>query len=75
MPGSRRQAIADLYWHASRLVYREDAEAYARILDKIHALFPRYAPACRTYAGPKLASLVRWFGVRNAERLLRAFGR
>lgn len=72
---ARRQALADLYWHASRLVYRRDAAAYARLLQKIKGLCPHYAPACRTYAGPRQSVMVNVLGVRLAEAVSRVLGR
>ena len=72
---SRRQAVADLHWHASRLVYGLDREIYARLLGKIRETAPRFVPCCPVYAGPKARMLVRFLGVRLAEAMLRALGR
>lgn len=73
--GERRQALADLYWHASRLLYNEDWKAYKRIVDRIRELCPRYAPVCRTYAGKKVSLAVRWFGIEATQALCTRMGR
>lgn len=64
----RKQAVADLYWHASRLLYGIDSSDYERVVRKVETLYPRFVPECTTYASPKMKTAVRYLGMRGAER-------
>ncbi len=63
----RKQAVADLYWHSSRLLKDVSRDDYNRVIDKIGRLYTRYIPKCTTYASPKMRLAVRFLGVRGAE--------
>jgi glycosyltransferase involved in cell wall biosynthesis len=63
----RKQAVADLYWHSSRLLKDVSRDDYSRVIDKIGRLYTRYIPKCTTYASPKMRLAVRFLGVRGAE--------
>jgi glycosyltransferase involved in cell wall biosynthesis len=65
----RKQALADLFWHASRLIKQASSSDYRRVLTKILSLYPRYVPQCTTYASPKMKWTIKTLGMRNAERL------
>jgi len=65
----RKQAVADLYWHASRLLWKTNFKDYNRIKRKIDLLYPHFIPNCSTYASPKMKSAVKLFGLRGAEYL------
>jgi glycosyltransferase involved in cell wall biosynthesis len=65
----RKQALADLYWLASRVLWRTNPLDYDRLLAKINGLYRRYVPQCPTYAGPRMKQAVRWLGPRRTESL------
>jgi glycosyltransferase involved in cell wall biosynthesis len=69
MTEKRKQTLADLYWHASRLFWKVDSTDYDRVLKKIKSLYPRFVPQCTTYASPKMKWAIKWLGMRLAERL------
>lgn len=66
---ARKQAVADLYWHASRLLRRGSVTDYERVIHKIKSLYPRFVPRCPTYAGPKMKLAVKFLGMKGTERL------
>jgi glycosyltransferase involved in cell wall biosynthesis len=70
-----KQAIADLYWHASRLLWKESPSGYRRLIRKIGDLYLRFIPGCPTYAGPKMRLAVKWLGPAGSERLFDAVSR
>jgi glycosyltransferase involved in cell wall biosynthesis len=65
----RKQAVADLYWLASRVLWRTNPQDYDRLLSKINGLYQQYVPRCPTYASPKTKQAVRWLGPRRTEYL------